>query len=218
MPFDPNDDETKAAIAEAVQKATEKLDAKNRELIAEKRRAGEGKIDAAELERVEAERDKLATDFAAAQRELTKVTKAATDATKALEAEQAHTQRLLISDGLTQALTAAGVKDPMHLKAASALLRDEHKPVVTIDGDKRVAMIGDKPLTDFVKAWAIGDEGKSFVAAPGNSGGGATGGKSGGGEVNPFAKETFNLTEQGRIMKENPDRAASLQAAAGVQT
>ena len=33
---------------------------------------------------------------------------------------------------------------------------------------------------------------------------------------NPFAKETFNLTEQGKMLKENPAQAKELAAAAGV--
>lgn len=37
-----------------------------------------------------------------------------------------------------------------------------------------------------------------------------------GGTDNPFAKDTFNLTEQGRLMKENPAQAKELAAAAGV--
>jgi len=37
-----------------------------------------------------------------------------------------------------------------------------------------------------------------------------------GGTTNPFAKETFNLTEQGRILKENPAQAKELAAAVGV--
>lgn len=41
----------------------------------------------------------------------------------------------------------------------------------------------------------------------------------GGGEYtgkNPFAKETFNLTEQGKLLKTNPAQAKELAAAAGV--
>lgn len=37
-----------------------------------------------------------------------------------------------------------------------------------------------------------------------------------GGVTNPFAKDTFNLTEQGRMLKENPAQAKALAAAAGV--
>ena len=34
--------------------------------------------------------------------------------------------------------------------------------------------------------------------------------------VNPFAKETFNLTEQGKLLRDNPEQAKALAAAAGV--
>lgn len=37
----------------------------------------------------------------------------------------------------------------------------------------------------------------------------------GGNHVNPFAKDTWNLTEQGRLYKENPAQAKELAAAAG---
>lgn len=42
------------------------------------------------------------------------------------------------------------------------------------------------------------------------------GGGSGGGTTNPFAKETYNLTEQGKLLKENPEQARSMAAAAGI--
>jgi hypothetical protein len=41
----------------------------------------------------------------------------------------------------------------------------------------------------------------------------------GGGEfkgANPFAKETFNLTEQGKLFKENPAQAREMASAAGI--
>lgn len=34
---------------------------------------------------------------------------------------------------------------------------------------------------------------------------------------NPFAKETFNLTKQGQMLKENPEKARELASAAGVK-
>lgn len=43
-----------------------------------------------------------------------------------------------------------------------------------------------------------------------------TGGGKGGGATNPFAKETYNLTEQGKMLKENPEQARALAAEAGV--
>ena len=51
--------------------------------------------------------------------------------------------------------------------------------------------------------------------------GGAGGYKPAGGgnppASNPFAKETFNLTEQGRLFKQNPEQARQMAAAAGVK-
>ena len=38
-----------------------------------------------------------------------------------------------------------------------------------------------------------------------------------GGNVNPFAKETFNLTKQGELFKSNPEQAKALAASAGVK-
>lgn len=37
-----------------------------------------------------------------------------------------------------------------------------------------------------------------------------------GGTENPFAKETFNMTKQGELLKSNPEQARALAAAAGV--
>ncbi len=34
---------------------------------------------------------------------------------------------------------------------------------------------------------------------------------------NPFAKDTFNLTEQGKLLKENPEQARQLAAVAGIK-
>lgn len=41
-------------------------------------------------------------------------------------------------------------------------------------------------------------------------------GGGGNGEINPFAKETFNLTKQGELLKSNPEQAKAMAAAAGV--
>lgn len=39
---------------------------------------------------------------------------------------------------------------------------------------------------------------------------------SGAGAVNPFAKETYNLTKQGELLRNNPEQARAMAAAAGV--
>jgi hypothetical protein len=51
---------------------------------------------------------------------------------------------------------------------------------------------------------------------PASTGGGANGNTNNtGGANNPFAKDTFNLTEQGRLVKESPEKARQLAKQAG---
>jgi len=55
----------------------------------------------------------------------------------------------------------------------------------------------------------------SLLKGNGSSGGGAGGSNNGGGAANnPWKKDTLNLTEQGKIVKENPTLAAQLKKAA----
>lgn len=217
--FDPEDEDTKAAIDAAVEKAIGGLQTKNRELLAKLRKAEKGsEIDPAEVERLESELETLKGQLSDANKALKTATKAAEDVTKQFTAEQAFNHRLLIENGLTAELTAAGVTSPHLLKAALAMIQLEHKPGVVAEGENRVAKIGDKPLADFVKEWAGSDAGKTFVSAGGNSGGGASGGKgAGGGDgANPWAKDSFNLTKQSELYSTNPTQARALAAEAGV--
>lgn len=215
--FDAEDPDVKAAIAAAVAEAVGGLQTKNRELIAKLRKAEKGsEIDPAEVERLESELETLKGQLSEASKALKTANKAAEDATKALTVEQAQTHKLLVEQGLTAELTAAGVTSPHLLKGALAMIQLEHKPGVVTEGENRVAKIGDQSIGDFVKGWAGSDVGKTFVAAPGHSGGGAAGGAGGGGQVNPWAKETYSLTEQGKLYQTNPAQAKALAAAAGV--
>lgn len=217
MPFDINDPDTKAAFDEAIEKATAPLVAKNRELLTEVKKAKKGaEVDPADLERVENELEQTRAQLADANKQLKVANTTAEKTAKELAAEQANTAKLLINDGLTQALTAAGVTDAKLIKAAAAMIRDEFKPVVAVDGETRAAMVGDKKLGDFIKEWALGDDGKSFVAAPVNAGGGATGGKGGSGAVNPFDPATKNSTEQGKLYVQNPTLARQMALEHGI--
>jgi len=57
-----------------------------------------------------------------------------------------------------------------------------------------------------------------FHSPSGLSGREPTAGSSGSADRrNPFKKESFNLTEQSKLIRENPDLAKRMQAAAGVQ-
>lgn len=175
MTLDMNSPEVKAAIEAAVEDAVSGLKAKNIDLAARLEKARKGAtIDPDDYRQLEERANKLEVD-------LTAQTKAAKTATteldkikKAHESESNFTRQLLVDNGLVDALTKAGVTEPVKLKAAKAMLTSGVQLVV--DGDVRKAMIGDKPLSDAIKEWAGSDEGKHFVTAAQNAGGGAGGG------------------------------------------
>lgn len=175
---DLEDAAVKAAIQAAVDAAVAKLEDKNRELVGEVRKLKKGAdIDPGELERVERERDEWKSKAETATRELKTAQTGLATATEALKGEQGYTQKLLVDNGLTAALVEAGVKNPAHLKAALALIRSSSGVEVKVDGENRTALVGGKPLGEFVKAWAASDDGKHFVTAAVNTGTNANGGK-----------------------------------------
>lgn len=133
-------------------------------------------------------------------------------------------ERLVIDHELDAALGKVKVIED-YRPAVRALMRDR-RPKVVVDGEdgdeqeyKGVFStdIGEVGIADYIESWARSDEAKPFLPASGNEGSGARGGGSGGdrGRANPWKKETFNLTEQGKIAKENPALAKQLAAAAG---
>lgn len=163
----------KEMIDAAVEEATAGLKTKNTELLGEvkKLRKAGGDVDPALVERLE----KRVEDLETANSTLTKDLKAANSnlgkTQKSLDGESAFTKKLLIDNGLSDALVKAGVSNATRLKASIAMLRGQ--VAVVADGDVRKAMVGDKELSAFVTEWAASDEGKEFVTASNNSGGGA---------------------------------------------
>lgn len=87
----------------------------------------------------------------------------------------------LIEAGLTDALAKSGVK-PEFMDASKALLKAQ--AVIKAENGQYQALIGEKPLADAIKEWAVSETGKHFVAAPANSGGGSQGGGGNGGNQN----------------------------------
>lgn len=166
--------EIKQAIADAVAAEVSGLKAKNAELIEANKKLRKGQeVDPADFERIEQERDELRGKLSEANRALTKANKTAEEATKrATDIEGAY-HGSLRDAALTDELTKAGVTNPVHLKAAKALLSSQ--VAVAIDGDARVVKAGDKGVGDFIKEWAGSDEGKHFTAPTNSNGGGAQG-------------------------------------------
>lgn len=162
--------EVQAAIDAAVEKATAPLVAKRDELLGEvKKLRKQTDIDPADLERVEAERDELKAKLSEATKALNKATKEAEAAAKARDEIDAAYTKSIADSALTEALAKAGVTNPVHLKAAKALLGSAVQ-VADEDG-QRVVKAGDKGLGDFITEWAGGDEGKHFITSNANGGG-----------------------------------------------
>lgn len=172
--------EDKIAELEA---AIEVLSAKNNQLLGEvkvaKAKAKGAEIDPAEYAALQNENETLKS-------ELNKATK---DSAKTIEALQTSLsekdgalQSYLIDNGLNDAMLKAGIK-PEFMSAAKAMLKANTK--VTAENGQYSALMGDKPLFDAITEWAASDEGKHFVSAPANSGGGATGGNGNATSVTP---------------------------------
>lgn len=125
-----------------------------------------------------------------------------------LAAIEEQNTKLLVDGGISQQLDAINIL-PALKPAAMALLKSQAKL------EEGQALIEGKPLADFIKEWANTDAGKAFVRAPDNSGGGAQGGGTNTkGIKNPFSKEHFNLTDQARLIRENPAEAERMKSLA----
>ena len=187
------DAELQKKIDEAVEKATKALKDKNDELLTELKKERKDRLDAekkseeADAEKrkaeelAEEEKAKKAGDFDKLKKQLEE--KHAKDLEKA-RAEtttvKGQLSELLIDKGLSDALVIAKVA-PQLQEAAIALIKQKHKTEVAEVGGKAIAQIDGKPISEFIPAWSQSDNGKHFVAAPGNGGGGAGGSNGGGG-------------------------------------
>lgn len=193
MAFDPTDPDTKAALKAAVTEAVAAanataadaataLQANNAKLLKELREAKKGaEIDpvkhAALEDKVAELEGALTSAQSAAKKQAKELTTQVETLTKSLTSESGFTSELLVDNKLSDALVKAGVAAPF-LPAVKAMLKTQ--VTIATDGETRRAMVGDKPLAEFVTSWATGDEGKHYVAAPVNGGGGAAGGSGGG--------------------------------------
>lgn len=127
-------------------------------------------------------------------------------------------QRECVTNTLTAEFSKAGVKDPDFLE----LLIDRYsgKCSIDIDDDGKVSVVidseyGDVSPKEFCKEWAGTDYARKFIASPDNSGGGGGGGGGGGKVKNPWSKDNWNMTEQARIYKADPERAKRMAAEHG---
>ena len=119
---------------------------------------------------------------------------------------------------LGDAIRAAGSDAGIHKTAFEDAIARARAAFEINDDGEAVAKDGvfgkdGKPLT--LKEWFDDMKDKAAHWFPAPQGGGLGGGKAAG-QKNPFAKETWNMTEQGQLYKTNPDLARNLAAQAGV--
>lgn len=185
MAYDANDPETKAAVKAAIKAALAEqaeeheadvagLKEKNKELIAKLKKAQSGEggdVDSAEVARLETELRDTKKALRAAEKARDDAVEERDTAVQRADKEASVTASLLTENGLTAALTKANVK-PELLPAVTALLSGKVE-IKEVSG-KREAQVNGKALGDFVEEWAKSDEGKHYVAAPLNGGGGSS--------------------------------------------
>lgn len=171
-------DEALAAHKAEHEAATAALAANNKKLLEQLREAKKNaEIDPAKHAALEDQVAELSNTLAQREAALKKLEKdSATQLaalTKQVESESGFTKSLLVDNGLSDALVKVGV-EPAFLGAVKAMLKGQVN--IVAEGDTRRALVGDKPLAEFVAGWATSDEGKHFVKAPMNGGGGSGGG------------------------------------------
>jgi phage I-like protein len=137
--------------------------------------------------------DKLSKSEKAYKADTEKLSKSLTEKDGALT-------KYLLDANLTDNLAKARVK-PELMDAAKALLKMQ--ATIKAENGEYSALIGDKPIGDFVKEWTGSDAGKHFVSADNNSGGGANGGGSNG------TTKTMTRASYNALSTSNPAQAAA---------
>lgn len=165
----------------------------------------------AELDKLKGEianRDKQLEDLKKLNPEGLKaeIDKLQADNVKAKAEYEAQVKQIKIENAVERALTAAGAKN---MKAVKALL---DLTSADLDGenvkglDAQIKALTESDDSKFL--FNISDKGPGFKGAkPGERGDD----KGGSGIKNPWSKEHWNLTEQGKLLREDPELAAQLK-------
>jgi hypothetical protein len=199
------------------------LKQKNQDLLGKLKKKDDG--EGGKVAELESKIDDLTDQLAKATRDSEKARKALEkerdDFKAKADAETSAVSRLVLDNGLTEALTKAGVRKEL-IPAARALLKEQGILSVKSDGDVRKAVAKlvkdgkeeELGLEDYItKHFVASESGKAFIPPSGNSGAGA-GGTGGAGSVTGKKWADMSLKERTELFKTNPTLAAELQ---GVQ-
>lgn len=165
--------EHEAALAK-MQESIERLEAKNAELVGDLRKARKSsEIRPEDLAAAEERADRAEAALADATKQVKALTAERDKAVKALETESGAARAYALEAEINGAIASGNVL-PALVPALKAMVAQQAKADL-VDG-KYSVLIGDKPATDYIKAFLDSDDGKAFRAAPVNGGGGAPGG------------------------------------------
>lgn len=125
--------------------------------------------------------------------------------------------KVLIDDAVATKATEKGVKP-----TAIIDVKSRARAVFKMEGDKVVAMNGEKPAFNTkgdplsIADWldTLSAEAPHLFEESKGSGGGDRNQGNTNGEVNPYSKATWNLTKQAALTRTDPKKAAAMQSAA----
>lgn len=154
------------------------------------------------------------TELQKAMAELEKLQKQVSEMTKSLEGERSEKSKLIRAQKIEELARASGIQfikdvDAKIMARALAAQFDE----LTVEDLADAAKV--KPIIDTFKA-----TNRAVIFDGSGHGSGTPPGRiptSFDTTVNPWKKETLNLTKQGEILEKNPQLAAQMKAAAGAK-
>lgn len=198
-------DEANKKLSDHMASEVEGLKNKNSELLGKLKEESKSKTDLiARLEALEADKNKVVEDDLKKAGEFDKLretieSRHKAEITKLTEANnklQGQLKTHIIGEGLTAALVKAKVAAPL-MDAAKALITSGFEGQIAEKDGKPFAQFDGKAVDEFVTSWAQSDQGKHFVTADSNSGGGSNGadgkGKANaGGHVKTMSHEDFS--------------------------
>jgi hypothetical protein len=177
-------------ILSSIESSNETVKGLKADLTKAKAKARGADIDPALVQTLEAERDALQDQVVNLGKELKVATTASEKLQNQLNEESGFTQKLLVENGLNDALNSVGVKNPEFLKAVKSMFASQVK--IVTEGDARVPKIGDKSFADYFPEWAKSDSGKNFIEPDNNTGGGAGGGDGKGAKAKTMSRAQFD--------------------------
>lgn len=176
-----------AAITAAVEKETNGLKAKNKELFDKLEKIkDENKNLTKDVKSTAADKAKAEQDAAAKSGDIDRIVKGLKDThNTAIDVLRSTNNGLIgqlnkhvLGKGLNDALVKAGVK-PELMSGAIALIEKEHKGEIGDNNGTPFAKFDGQAVSEFVTTWSESDTGKNFVSAQANSGGGSQGANEG---------------------------------------